>query len=383
MPDAYGLTEEQILVRDTVREFAQSEIAPFAAEMDRAEATPDALLRKMAELNLFGLYAPESLGGAGADMVTYVLAVEEVTRACASVGLTLAAHNSLVVAPLVMFGTEEQKQRYVPALARGEALGCFCLTEPEAGSDAGGTKTTAVRKGDRFIVNGRKVYITSGSVARTAILTALTTPGIGTKGISSFIAETDWPGFVVGTIEKNKLGMRGSNTVELIFENLEIPASNMLGGEGDGFRNFMRTLDGGRIGIGAMGVGIGQAALDASVKYSRERFQFGKPIADLQAIQQMIAQIATEVEAARLLVLHAARARDAGLPYRLPAAMCKLFASEASVRAASKAIQIHGGYGYTIDYPVERLFRDAKLLEIGEGTSEIQRLVISRELLKD
>jgi butyryl-CoA dehydrogenase len=381
MPDPYGLSEEQVMMRDSVREFAEAEIAPLASAIDRSEQLPMDLIAKMGELNLLGLCVPEELGGAGVDSVTYCLAVEEVTRASASIGLTMAAHNGLVVAPIFMFGTDEQKRRYLPPLARGEHLGCFCLTEPEAGSDAGGTRTTAVLKGDRYVVNGRKIYITSGGLARTAVLTAVTTPGLGTRGISSFIADTSLPGFIVGTTEKHKLGMRASNTVELIFEDLELPVENLLGKEGEGFKNFMKTLDGGRIGIAAMGVGLGQASLDASIKYSKERIQFGKPIAAQQAIAHMIATMATEVEASRLLVLHAARVKDAGLPFTTPAAMAKLYASEASVRAANAAIQIHGGYGFTIDYPVERYFRDAKLLEIGEGTSEILRHVISRHLL--
>ncbi len=382
MTSPYGLTEEQEMLRDSVRDFADVEIAPIASDIDRREELPLALLKKMAELNLLGLEVPEAYGGAGADMVSYALAIEEVTRASASIGLTMAAHNGLVVSPILMFGNEPQKKKYLPPLARGEVLGCFCLTEPQAGSDAGGTQTTAVKRGDKWIVNGRKIYITNGGYAKTAVLTAVTTPGAGTKGISSFIADCDQPGFVIGTTEKKKLGMRASNTVEILFQNLEVPAENLLGNEGDGFKNFMRTLDGGRIGIGAMGVGIGQAALDASVKYSRERKQFGKPIGEFQAIAHMVANIATDVEAARLLVLHAARAKDAGLPHTVPASMCKLFASEVAMRASNSAIQIHGGYGFTVDYPVERYFRDAKLLEIGEGTSEIQRLVISRELLK-
>ncbi len=381
MSNIYGLTEEQEMMRDSVREFADGEIAGIASEIDRSEELPLDLCKQMGEMGLMGMTVPEELDGAGLDMVTYCLAIEEVTRASASIGLTMAAHNGLVVAPIQMFGNEAQKKKYLPPLARGEVLGCFCLTEPQAGSDAAGTQTTAVKKGDKWIVNGRKIYITNGGFAKTAVLTAVTAPGQGTNGISSFIADTDHPGFIVGTTEKNKLGMRGSNTVELLFEDLEVPEENLLGGEGEGFKNFMKTLDGGRIGIGAMGVGIGQACLDSSVKYARERKQFGKPIGTFQAIAHKIATMATELEAARLLVLHAARVRDAGKPYTRPASMCKLFASEMSMRASNEAIQIHGGYGFTIDYPVERYFRDAKLLEIGEGTSEIQRHVISRDLL--
>ncbi|MBI3891871.1 MAG: acyl-CoA dehydrogenase family protein [Candidatus Wallbacteria bacterium] len=382
MTSLYGLTEEQEMMRESVRDFADSEIATIASDIDRREELPLGLIKKMGELNLLGLEVPEQYGGAGADTVSYSLAVEEVTRASASIGLTMAAHNGLCVSPILMFGTEAQKKKYLPPLARGEVLGCFCLTEPQAGSDSGGTQTTAVRKGDKWIVNGRKIYITNGGYAKTSVLTAVTTPGTGTKGISSFIAETDRPGFVIGTTEKRKLGMRASNTVEILFQDMELPAENILGSEGDGFKNFMRTLDGGRIGIGAMGVGIGQASLDASVKYARERKQFGKPIGEFQAVAHMIATIATEVEASRLLVLNAARAKDAGLAHTVPASMCKLFSSEVAMRSSNTAIQIHGGYGFTVDYPVERFFRDAKLLEIGEGTSEIQRLVISRELLQ-
>jgi len=311
-----------------------------------------------------------------------VFAVEEISRACASTGITLAAHVSLGTWPIYNFGTEEQKRKYLPALCSGERLGAFGLTEPEAGSDAGGTKTRAILDGSTYVINGRKIYITNGSVCGTAVFTAVTTPGVGVKGISSFIVEKGTPGFTPGTREK-KLGHRASDTVELIFDNLKLPKENMLGPEGGGFTQFMKTLDGGRISIGAMSLGIAQAALDSAVKYARERRQFGRAIADFQAIQLLLADIVTELEAARLLVYQTARLKDRGQPFTRYAAMAKLKASTVAMRAADSAVQIHGGAGYMTDHPVERYFRDAKLMEIGEGTSQIQKLIIARELLRE
>jgi len=380
--DIYELTPEQCEWRETLRDFADREIAPGAARYDDAGEFPWENVKKMAELGLFGLIFPEQYGGGGFGTLEYVLAVEEVSRACASTGITLAAHVSLGTWPIYNFGTDEQKRKYLPALCSGERLGAFGLTEPEAGSDAGGTKTRAVLDGSNYVINGRKIYITNGSVCGTAVFTAVTTPGVGVKGISSFIVEKGTPGFTPGTREK-KMGHRASDTVELIFDNLKLPKENMLGPEGGGFTQFMKTLDGGRISIGAMSLGIAQAALDSAVKYARERRQFGRAIADFQAIQLLLADIVTELEAARLLVYQTARLKDRGQPFTRYAAMAKLKASTVAMRAADSAVQIHGGAGYMTDHPVERYFRDAKLMEIGEGTSQIQKLIIARELLRE
>ncbi|TMQ65651.1 MAG: acyl-CoA dehydrogenase [Candidatus Eisenbacteria bacterium] len=380
--DIYELTPEQGEWRDTLRDFADREIAPGAARFDDAGEFPWENVKKMAELGLFGLVFPEQYGGGGFGTLEYVLAVEEISRACASTGITLAAHVSLGTWPIYNFGTEEQKRKYLPALCSGERLGAFGLTEPEAGSDAGGTKTRAILDASTYVINGRKIYITNGSVCGTAVFTAVTTPGVGVKGISSFIVEKGTPGFTPGTREK-KMGHRASDTVELIFDNLKLPKENMLGPEGGGFTQFMKTLDGGRISIGAMSLGIAQAALDSAVKYARERRQFGRAIADFQAIQLLLADIVTELEAARLLVYQTARLKDRGQPFTRYAAMAKLKASTVAMRAADSAVQIHGGAGYMTDHPVERYFRDAKLMEIGEGTSQIQKLIIARELLRE
>jgi alkylation response protein AidB-like acyl-CoA dehydrogenase len=380
--DIYELTEEQERLRDMLREFADQEIAPQAARYDEANEFPWDNVKKMRDLGLFGIIFPEEYGGQGLDTLSYVLAVEEISRACASTGITLAAHVSLGTSPIFNFGTEAQKRKYLPALCSGEKLAAFGLTEPEAGSDAGGTKTRAILEGSQYTVNGRKIYITNGSVCGTAVFTAVTTPGIGVKGISAFIIEKGTPGFSAGTREK-KLGHRASDTVELLFENVKLPKENLLGQEGEGFKQFMKTLDGGRISIGAMSLGIAQAALDAALRYSRTRKQFGKPIAEFQAIQLLLADMATETEAARLLVYQTARLKDRGLPFTRQSAMAKLLASTVAMKSADTAIQIHGGAGYMTDHPVERYFRDAKLMEIGEGTSQIQRLVIARELLRE
>lgn len=380
--DLYELTDEQALLRETLRDFADREIAPRAARYDELAEFPWDNVKKMRELGLFGMVFPPEYGGAGLDTLSYALAVEQISRACASTGITLAAHVSLGTWPIYRFGTEEQKRTYLPALCTGEKLAAFGLTEPEAGSDAGGTKTRAERNGGQFLVNGRKIYITNGSVCGTAVFTAVTTPGIGVKGISSFIIEKGTPGFTAGSREK-KLGHRASDTVELLFDHVRLPAENLLGSEGQGFKQFMMTLDGGRISIGAMSIGIAQAALDAAVRYSRERRQFGKSISEFQAIQLLLAEMATEIEAARLLVYQTARLKDRGGSITRQAAMAKFKASTVAMRCANSAIQIHGGAGYMTDHPVERYFRDAKLMEIGEGTSQIQQLVIARELLRE
>jgi butyryl-CoA dehydrogenase len=375
------LTPEQEMVRKSVRKFALEVVEPRAKEIDETCEFPWDTVKKMGEMGLMGICFPPQYGGAGLDTVCYAIAVEELSRVCGSTGITLAAHVSLGAYPIFAFGTEEQKRKFLVPLAKGEQIGAFGLTEPNAGSDAGGTETTAVRDGDYYVLNGTKIFITSAGVAQVCIATAVTEKGKGTKGITAFLVEKGTPGFSVGTKEK-KLGLRGSDTCEVVFEDCRIPKENLLGREGQGFSIFMNALDGGRISIGAMALGIAQGALDASVKYSKERKQFGRPIADFQAIQWMIADMATEIACARHLVYYSARLKDRGQRTTLESSMCKLFAGETAMRATTKAIQIHGGYGYMKDYPVERYFRDAKLTEIGEGTSEIQRLVIARELLK-
>lgn len=377
--DKWGLTGEQRMIRDMVREFATEKVEPRAAEIDRNSRFPVETFQEMAELGLMGLPVPEEYGGGAADYLSYAIAVEELARVCASTALSLAAHTSLVCMPLVLFGNEEQKRKYLPDLCSGK-LGAYGLTEPNAGSDAGGTETTAVRQGDEYLLNGSKIFITNANYADTFIVTAVTEKGVGTKGITAFILEKGTPGFSLGSKDE-KLGMRGSDWGSLQFDSAAVPVANRLGEEGKGFRYFMQTLDNGRISIGALGVGIAQGALDKALQYARERRQFGKAIAEFQAIQFMLSDMATEIEAARLLVYHAARLKMAGRSFSSEAAMAKLFASEAAMRAANHAIQIHGGYGYTKEFPVERYLRDAKLCEIGEGTSEIQRTVIARGIL--
>ena len=377
----FELTDEQELIREAVKEFAETEVAPIAAELDRDHRFPYELLPKMAELNLMGMPFPEKVGGAGADEVSYVIAVEEVSRACASTGCILSAHTSLATWPVYKFGTETQHERYLHDMASGRRLGAFALTEPAAGTDAGAGTCTAILRGDEYILNGSKIFITNAPFAEIYIVFAKTDPAKGTRGMSAFIVEKDTPGFSVGEAE-HKLGIRGSSTPPLYFADCHIPKDALLDGEGYGFKVAMQTLDGGRIGIAAQALGIAQAALDASVAYAKERVQFGKPIADLQAIQWMIADMATEIDAARLLVYRAASCVDNDRPYGTEGAMAKLFASETATRVAGKAIQIHGGYGYTESYPVERNYRDAKITEIYEGTSEVQRMVIARSCLR-
>jgi butyryl-CoA dehydrogenase len=377
----FALNEEQEMFRKTIREFAEKEIMPRAQEIDLKGEFPWDIIRKMADLGLMGLPFPEEYGGAGGDAISYAIAVEEIARASGSVAITYSAHISLACSPIYLFGTEEQKKKYLIPMARGEKIGAFGLTEPGAGSDAAAIKTRAVLDGDEWVINGQKIFITNGSIADVVVIAAVTDPAKGKRGISNFIIEKGTPGFRVGR-EEDKMGLRGSVTSELIFENCRVPKENLLGKEGEGYKQFLITLDGGRIGIGAMAVGLGMAALEAAAKYAKERVQFGQPIAEFQAIQWMIADMATELEAARLLVLRAAWLKDQGRRFTKEAAMAKLFASEAAVRACYKAIQIHGGYGYTKDYPVERFYRDARLTTIGEGTSEIQRLVIARSILE-
>jgi len=378
----FQLSEEQRMIREMVRDFAENEIMPIATEIDKEGRFPFETFRKMGELGIMGLPWPDKYGGAGADTVCYAIATEEISRACGSHGLSYAAHVSLGSSPIYLFGTEEQKMKYLVPLARGEAFGALGLTEPEAGSDAGGMKTTAVLDGKEWVINGAKSLITNGPIAATVITVAKTDPRApGAHGISTFIVETDGRGFKVGK-EEDKFGLRGSPTSQLFFEDCRIPRENLLGKKGEGFRQIMEVLDGGRISIGAMALGLGQAALEASIKYAKERHQFSRPIAEFQAIQWMIADAATRLEAARLLVYKAAYLEDQGKRFTKEAAVGKLFASEAAELACFNAMQIHAGYGYTKDYPVERFYRDNRLTQIGEGTSEIQRLVIARQVLR-
>jgi butyryl-CoA dehydrogenase len=375
------LTEEQRMLRDMVRDFAQNRIKPIAAEIDEAERFPSEIFHEMGELGLMGIPYPEEYGGAGMDNVSYAIAVEEVARVCGSTALGLAAHISLGCGPIYLFGSEAQKKKYLPDLCAGKYMGGFGLTESQAGSDAGATQTTAVDKGDHYLLNGTKIFCTNGSFSKCYTVSAITEKGKGTKGISCFIIEREWPGFEIGKKER-KLGCRGSDTVVLHFSDIKIPKENLLGKPGEGFKQMLTVLDGGRISIAAMALGLAQGAYDATLEFVTQRKAFNKRIADFQATQFKLADMATQITAARHLIMDAALKKDAGEHYVKEAAMAKLYASEVANRVTSQAIQLHGGYGYIREYPVERMFRDAKLCEIGEGTSEIQRLVISRELLK-
>jgi len=375
------ISEEHQMIRDAVRDFAENALKPIAAKIDSEERIPPEILRKMGELGFLGIPYPEEWGGAGADMLSYAIGVEEIARVCGSTALTMAAHISLGIYPIYKYGTPAQKEKYVRGLARGEYLGAFGLTEANAGSDAGGTQTTAVRDGDFWVLNGSKCWITSGGIAKTVVLTARTSKEKGVKGISAFILEHPTPGFTVAK-DEIKLGVRGSQTVELSLQDVRIPADALLGQEGKGFNIFMDTLDGGRVSIGAMALGLAQGAFELAVEYAKTRQQFGQPIGNFQGVQFILADMATKIEAARNLVYNAARLKDSGVSYKQESAMAKLYASEVSMWVTNKAIQIFGGNGYSREYPVERYLRDAKLTEIGEGTSEIQRLVIAREVLK-
>lgn len=377
----FRLSEEHEMIRKMVRDFAKNEVAPTAAERDEEERFDKGLFDKMAELGLTGIPWPEEYGGIGSDYVAYCIAVEELSRVCASTGVTLSAHTSLASWPIFKFGTEEQKQRYLRPLATGEKIGAYGLTEPGSGSDSGAMRTMARRDGDDYILNGSKIFITNGGVADTYVVFALTDPEKKQRGTTAFIVEKDFKGFSVGKKEK-KLGIRSSPTTEIIFEECRVPKENLLGEEGDGFKIAMMTLDGGRNGIAAQAVGIAQGALDAATEYAKERIQFGKPISAQQGVGFKLADMATSVEAARLLTYQAAWLESQGLPYGKESAMSKLFAGDAAMRVTTDAVQIFGGYGYTKDYPVERFMRDAKITQIYEGTQEIQRLVISRMLTK-
>lgn len=377
----FKLSEEHEMIRKMVRDFAKNEVAPTAAERDEEERFDRALFDQMAELGLTGIPWPEEYGGIGSDYLAYVIAIEELSRVCASTGVTLSAHTSLAGWPIFKFGTEEQKQTFLRPMAEGKKIGAYGLTEPGSGSDAGGMKTIAKRDGDNYVLNGSKIFITNGGIADIYVVFALTDPESKQRGTSAFIVESDTPGFSVGKKE-SKLGIRSSPTTEIMFEDCRIPVENLLGEEGQGFKIAMQTLDGGRNGIAAQAVGIAQGALDASVEYARERHQFGKPIAAQQGIGFKLADMATDVEAARLLTYQAAWLESEGLPYGKESAMSKVFAGDAAMKVTTEAVQVFGGYGYTKDYPVERYMRDAKITQIYEGTQEIQRLVISRMLTK-
>jgi alkylation response protein AidB-like acyl-CoA dehydrogenase len=402
MDDGLYFTDQHVAVRDMVRAFARDEVAPVARELDAAGEFPWETVKRMAELGLLGVPWPESLGGAGLDLLSYVIVIHELAKVDASHAITISAHTTLGTSPIVNYGTDAQRRRYVPILAAGRALAGFGLTEPSAGSDAGGTKTVAVRRGASYVLNGSKIFITPGGVGVVFVVTAVTTPGVGTRGISSFILTKDtvdlararavgighddslgaMPGFRAGKKE-DKLGWRASDTRELILEDVEVPAENLLGPEGAGFANFMRTLDSGRIGMAALSLGLAEGAYEQALRYTSVRKQFGQAIAGFQGVQFQLSDMATEIEAGKHLMYHATWLAHHGKPFTKAAAMAKLYCSELAMRATIKAVQLHGGYGYTKDYPVERMMRDAKICEIGEGTSEIQRLVIARHLLKE
>jgi len=380
-PMQLELNDQQKMIQKMVREFAEKEVGPIAAELDAKEEYPTKTLAKMAKLGLLGIIIPTEYGGAGLDTISYATVIEEISRKCASTGVVTSVHNSLTAGPIMKYGTEEQKKKYLPILAKGEKIGAFAATEPNAGSDLGAMQTTAIKKENKYIINGDKTFITSGTEAGIIIIFAVTDKSAGSKGISAFIVESDTKGYKVGSVFE-KLGINASKTSELIFEDMEVPKENLLGKEGEGFKIALNTLDSGRIGIAAQAVGIAQAALDESIEYSKQRQQFGRAIAKFQAIQWMIADMATHIEAARYLVYNAAYQKDKGERFGKEAAMAKLFASETAVDVAIKAVQIHGGYGYTKEYTVERLFRDAKITEIYEGTSEVQKMVIAGSLLR-
>lgn len=402
MHDFLYFSEQHLAVRETVRAFARDEVAPVAAHYDATAEFPWPTIKRMAELGFLGVPWPEELGGAGLDILSYVMVIHELAKVDASHGLTISAHTTLGTSPIVNFGTTAQKARYVPLLASGRVMGGFGLTEEGAGSDAAGTRTRAMRKGDRYVLNGSKRFITHAGVGEIFVVTAVTDPAQGTHGITSFILTKHneelakarphgighddslpaMPGFTTGRKE-DKLGWRASDTRELIMSDVEVPAEQRLGEEGEGFVNFMKTLDAGRIGIGALSLGIAEGAFEQALHYATVRKQFGQPIAEFQGLQFQLSDMATEIEAGKHLVYHAAWLAQRGEPYGKAAAMAKLFCSELAMRTTIKAIQVHGGYGYTKEYPVERMMRDAKICEIGEGTSEIQRMVIARHLLKE
>jgi alkylation response protein AidB-like acyl-CoA dehydrogenase len=375
----FDLTKEQEMIRKLIRDFANEEVAPGADERDRTGEFPEEIFSKLAELGIMGLPFPEQYGGGEADTISFAIVVEELSRVCASTGITYSAHISLGGAPINLFGTNEQKEKYLTPICTGESFGAFGLTEPNAGSDAGGTQTTAVLEGDEWVINGSKCFITNASYAKHLALTAVTDRSKGINGITAFIVPTNAPGFtVINNYEK--MGLHASNTTELIMENVRVPKENLLGTIGNGYKQFLATLDGGRIGIGAMAVGIAQGAYEKALQYTKERKQFGKSLSNFQAIQFKLADMAMTIELARNMVFKAAWLKDQGRSFKKEAAMAKLYASEICMRVCDQAVQVHGGYGYMKEYQVERFFRDAKLLEIGEGTSEVQRMVIAKQI---
>ncbi len=375
----FELNEYQKLFQKTIREFCEKELKPIASKIDKEEYFPFELYKKMGKMGLMGMTVPQEYGGAGIDKVSYMIALEEISRYCGSTGLTVEAHNTLGIGYIYEHGSEEQRKKYLPKYTNGEGFAALAITEPNAGSDVAGMQTTAVLDKDEYVLNGTKQFITSGDIAGVTILMAKTDKDKGAKGISAFLVEKDTPGFKVGQME-DKLGLRGSRTAELIFEDCRVPKENILGEKNKGFYGVMDTLDRGRTAVGAMSVGIARGALEDSLEYANQRQQFGRPIGKFQAIRWMIADMATETDAARLLVYRAAYLEDKGLSFSKESAMAKLYASEIAMKAANKAIQIYGGYGYIKEYPVERYFRDVKLCQIGEGTSEVQRIVISKRL---
>ena len=377
----FTLSIQQNQIRQMARQFARTELAPIAKEIDEEGRFPWEAVEKMGTLNFFGMQAPREYGGAGIDSISYCLVIEEISRVCGAMGLTVAVHNSVVVHPISAFGSVEQKKKFLPPLASGEKIGAFCLTEPNAGSDALSIESTAVRDGDCYIVNANKIFVTNGGVADTLIIFTSVNPGDVKKGFSAILVERGTPGFELGILENN-CGMRANPVCSILLTDCRVPTGNLMGREGDGFKIAMGALDTGRVGIAAQAVGIGQGALDVSLKYAKERIQFRVPLARHQAIQMMLADMGTMVEAARLLTLQAAYVRDQGGDLAGPSAMAKLFAAQTASKVASMGVQIHGGYGYNKDYPIERYFRDARVTEIYEGTNEIQQIVIARELLK-
>ena len=376
------LTKEQEMMQKMVQDFAKNEIAPFIETMEETDEYPLQIIRKMGEIGLMGIPIPTEYGGVGADFTSYILTINEIAKVSATVAVILSVHTSVGTNPILYFGTEDQKNKYIPKLASGQYIGAFALTEPNAGSDARRIRTRAVKKGNKYILNGSKIFITNGGEADTYITFAVTNPNAGSNGISAFIVDKDTAGFSVGKKEK-KMGLHGSNTTELIFDNAEVPEDNLLGQVGEGFKIAMSNLDSGRIGIAAQGLGIAEAALDYSIDYAKERYQFGKPIAENQGISFKIADMATEVEAAKLLVYKAAELYDRGIKCGKEASMAKRYSTDTAMKTATEAIQIYGGNGYIKDYPIERLFRDAKITQIYEGTNEIQRIVISKYILED
>jgi alkylation response protein AidB-like acyl-CoA dehydrogenase len=380
LPFVNELTEDQVIIRDTIRDFAEQKIRPVIMEYDETQKFPMDLLKELGDLGFMGILFPEEYGGAGLGYVDFEIIIEELARVDPSIALSVAAHNGLCTSHIYNFGSEEQKKKYVPDLASGKKIGAWALTEPSSGSDASGLLTVAEKVSDSYILNGSKNFITHGAYGETAVVMAITDNEKGKKGISAFILERDTPGFIVGKKE-NKLGMRSCETSQLAFENCKVPVENLIGEEGMGFIQSLQILEGGRISIASLSVGLAQGCLDESIKYANEREQFGKPLSDFQATQFKFADMHTNIEAARMLTLKAAYLKDKGKPNRKEAAIAKLFASEIAEKAASEAVQIHGGYGFIKDYPVEKFYRDVKLLTIGEGTSEIQRIVIARDLL--